>query len=307
MVWRREQSGEQLKRESHGFFRDLGEDFELGRKIAEDGQAQIYEAGLEGQEEYELVAKVYKAEGFSLAALLRHWPRSTKIPPAQLFSTFKLGGFAFGENLRSCCSIRCGTFLKDGRFAMVMQRCWGDLRALINLRLKHTNSQGPPFSLSESVRIMIDIARGMKELHDRGVLHRDLKAANILICRFRSGACALVADFESSMLVQGTGFWRAPEVLKELLKEERDQSVEIWTEKVDIYSFAMTCYEVLTGATPFPQYFKRDWQKVIDGERPHLPSYVEPRVRKLVEKCWDKEPLKRPTCEVIVNKLSEIL
>ena len=109
------------------------------------------------------------------------------------------------------------------------------------------------------------------------------------------------------MLVQGTGFWRAPEVLKELLKEERDRSVEIWTEKVDIYSFAMTCYEVLTGATPFPQYFKSDWQKVIDGERPHLPSYVDPRVRELVEQCWDKEPLKRPTFDVIEEKLYEIV
>ena len=308
LVW------EQLKRERPLFFVDYGERVELGRKIAEGGQAQIYEARFDGQEKF--VSKVYKAEGFSLAALLRHWPRSTKIPPRHAMFTpahdyhkyIKLGGFAFDDYLQGCCFIHCGTFLKDGRFAMVMRRCWGDLRALINLRLKHTNSQGPPFSQSTSIEIMIYIARGMKGLHEIGVLHRDLKGANILIDLSREGAVsyASVADFESSMLVQGTGFWRAPEVLKELLKEERDQSVEIWTEKVDIYSFAMTCYEVLTGGTPFPRYFKRDWQKVIDGERPHLPSYVDPRVRELVEQLWDKEPSKRPTFDILVHKLSHI-
>lgn len=94
--------------------------------------------------------------------------------------------------------------------------------------------------------------------------------------------------------------------MKELLKEESDRSVEIWTEKVDIYSFAMTCYEVLTGGTPFPQYPKSDWQKVIDGKRPHLPNYVDPRVRELLEMCWDKEPLKRPTFGVILDKLQKI-
>jgi serine/threonine protein kinase len=70
------------------------------------------------------------------------------------------------------------------------------------------------------------------------------------------------------MLVQGTGFWRAPEVLAELQKiQASDRNVEIWTEKVDVYSYAMTCYEVLTGHVPFFEYVKR----VIDGERPHLP------------------------------------
>ena len=288
---------EELKREHPKSFGDVGEHVELGRKIAEGGQAQIYEARPIGHVQYrhageglhavegfelgrkiaegghELVAKVYKAEGFSLAALLRHWPRSTKIPPHPI-GPYELGGFAFGELLLGCCKIYCGTFLKDGRFAMVMRRCWGDLRALINLRLKHTNSQGPPFSHYTSLEIMIDIAGGMGDLHDRGFLHRDLKAANILLqfspskllLHFPAGdipygdhASAVVADFESSMLVQGTGFWRAPEVLKELLKKESDRSVEIWTEKVDIYSFAMTCYEVLTSGTPFPRYSKSDW------------------------------------------------
>jgi hypothetical protein len=47
--------------------------------------------------------------------------------------------------------------------------------------------------------------------------------------------CHLV-DFETLVCVQGTGFWRAPEVLEELLKQPKDRDLEIWTQKVDIYS-----------------------------------------------------------------------
>ena len=284
---------EQLKRTHPFTFNDAGERVELGRVIAEGGQAQIYEARLSFRDEYWLVAKVFKAEGFSLAELRRHWPRSTKTPlHPRGFREFELGAVAFDEIIRCCSKVYWGTFLKDGRFAFLMERCWGDLRALIDLRLKRRNSHGPPFRHRTTVRLMLTIAQGMKELHDRGILHRDLKAANILIGK--EGFSARVADFESSMLVQGTGFWRAPEVLQELQKEASDRNVEIWTEKVDVYSYAMTCYEVLTGEIPFPHYFKSDWQKVIDGERPHLPKYVNPKLGQLVKRCWDKEPSNRP-------------
>jgi serine/threonine protein kinase len=67
--------------------------------------------------------------------------------------------------------------------------------------------------------------------------------------------CHLV-DFETLVCVQGTGFWRAPEVLEELLKQPKDRDLEIWTQKVDIYSYAMTCYEILTGHIAFFGYSK---------------------------------------------------
>lgn len=43
-------------------------------------------------------------------------------------------------------------------------------------------------------------------------------------------------DYESAMLVQGTGFWRAPEVLEELLKQLCDGNGDAWTEEMGVYS-----------------------------------------------------------------------
>ncbi|KAG0558399.1 hypothetical protein KC19_10G025400 [Ceratodon purpureus] len=327
---------EELKRSHPRVFQDFHKGWlQLGQVIAEGSQATIYQAKMHWENKHssdQLVVKVFKMEGFSLADLQRQWPQATKTPPQSTdetlnckFNHFKLGGVVFGEALTHCNLIHYGTFSKDGRFAFVMPRYWGDLRSLINLKVKEEdlriklvleNSQSfiptsrlrfPPFSHAKASRIMLDIAKGMKALHDRGVLHRDLKAANVLIqnnplvdddwwyCN--------VADYESSMQVQGTGFWRAPEVLKELLKKACDRDEGIWTEKVDIYSYAMTCYEVLTGLIPFVGFVKSDWERVFNGERPHFPDFVDPSLKGLVEKCWDVEPHNRPEFDTIVEEL----
>ncbi|KAG0559608.1 hypothetical protein KC19_10G118000 [Ceratodon purpureus] len=308
---------EQLKEQDPRVFKGFGEGriLKLGQRIAEGGQAHIYEATIHDLKgdlpDYNCVAKVFKMEGFSLAYLQREWPLAIKRPfnersKLEEKRNFVEGGVVFGEMLLYCGLIHYGTFLENGRFAFVMKRYWGDLRTLINLKIKDSNYQGPPFSHLDTMRIMYEISVGVEELHDRGVLHRDLKAANVLVTYWSERSIimdACVADYESAMLVQGTGFWRAPEVLEQLLKRPCDWNVNIWTEKVDVYSFAMTCYEVLTGHVPFDGYGKSDWKRVIDGERPHLPDYIDVRTRELVERCWHKEPAERPTFGYITGEL----
>ncbi|KAG0599268.1 hypothetical protein M758_12G139200 [Ceratodon purpureus] len=323
---------EELKKQNPRLFKDMGEDrLKLGQVIAEGGQAHIYDASVYLEEAKSwregYVAKVFKMEGFSLTELHRQWPRKTKLPSertsAQGFHEYcrankisstllyetVLGGVVFGEYLEYCCQINSGTFLKDGRFAFVMEKYWSDLRTVINSRLMDNNFQGPPFSYDDVSKFMFDIARGMRGLHRRGVLHRDLKAANVLTLNptyYLGRYQCSVADYESSMLVQGTGFWRAPEVLEDLLKKPCERNMEIWTEKVDVYSYAMTCYEVLTGHIPFDGYVKSDWKRVIDGERPHLPEYIDLKLRVLVQRCWHKDSLERPSFVDIVDMLKEI-
>ena len=173
---------EELKRNYPGVFWDLCEgELQLGRVIAEGGQATIYEARW-GADSSDIcnrwVAKVFKMEGFSLRDLQHQWPRNNKIPRklSEFHSIFpfQMGGVVFGEFMRSCSYVWLGTLLEDGRFAFVMRRHWGDLRSLINHKVNANHSQGPPFSLKRSTSIMCNIGRGMRELHARGVMHRDL-------------------------------------------------------------------------------------------------------------------------------------
>src|SRR4051794_41022765 len=126
--------------------------------------------------------------------------------------------------------------------------------------MQHRDSHGPPFQEHQAISIMLQIAIGMEQLHKKEIPHRDLKASNILIAldmtkrnppdprHDATEFSCVIADYECSVGVLGTGFWRAPEVLVAV----RDQTLSpsTFTQEADVYSFGMTSYEILTGWVP---------------------------------------------------------
>ena len=66
-----------------------------------------------------------------------------------------------------------------------------------------------------------------------------------------------------------------------------------------MYSFSMTCYEVLTGKIPFEGELSSDYNMVLGGNRPKLPSGTDSRIQSMLERCWQHEPSKRPSFEEI--------
>lgn len=163
---------------------------------------------------------------------------------------------------------------------------------------------------------MHQIAYGMRVLHSSGILHRDLKAANVLLSydiekSIRHEEDFLdcdVEDFESCEGVMGTRFWRAPEILIALKKRVANISsnLEVWTEKVDVYGYAMTCYEVSTACIPFQNRGANDYDAVIEGERPPLPDYVDSELQELVRRCWKSEPSMRLSFEEVQDELDNV-
>ncbi|KAK4350420.1 hypothetical protein RND71_029733 [Anisodus tanguticus] len=109
--------------------------------------------------------------------------------------------------------------------------------------------QQEPYSapLNLVVKLALDIAHGMQYLHAEGILHRDLKSENLLL---DEDMCVKVSDFGISCLESqcgsakgftGTYRWMAPEMIKE----------KNHTKKVDVYSFGIVLWELLTALTPF--------------------------------------------------------
>lgn len=113
---------------------------------------------------------------------------------------------------------------------------------------KYLHQQEPnSLPLNLVLKLALDIAHGMLYLHSQGILHRDLKSENLLL---GEDMCVKVADFGISCLESqcgsakgftGTYRWMAPEMIKE----------KHHTRKVDVYSFGIVLWELLTALTPF--------------------------------------------------------
>lgn len=297
---------ESLKKRWGTFFVDRGHFWELKEKIAEGAQAEIYNAvrAYDGKIREGYVLKVFK-EGNSLKYLQHQFPQG-------MLHRSDYSGFGFEHYAIK--NVKGGILLKDGRFAFEMWGDWGDLRTLIDTRMKQNGHQCPPFTDEEVGNILLNIAEGMKELHKNKIVHRDLKASNVLIVRYKdipgttfvpandNFHCA-VADYECSLGVMGTGYWRAPEILRGVQKHNVKQ--QSFTQKADIYSFGMTCFEVVTGKIPLEDIPLTAYGVVIDGERPYLPDHIHPVIKKIVTRCWRDNPSERPSFADIVDVFRE--
>ncbi|KAG0598490.1 hypothetical protein M758_12G078600 [Ceratodon purpureus] len=282
-----------------GFFTRI-EHLELGEKIGEGAQAEIFAASSSPrmvlyEDEVELVAKVWK-EGVSLKQLERQWPPQMM---SQLSQESEEWPF---KNIYGGVFIREGEF--KNRFAFVMGRYDCDLRTYIDrqmLEMLQKKSHGPPFKdIRDVYDVLGSVAMDLAELHEVGVVHRDIKASNVLTGDNSLDGLdiSFVIDYECSVGVVGTGFWRAPEILEQLQKRVPSCDM-VFTKEADIYSFGMMCYEVVTGCIPFEGHPQNDYSIVLRGERPALPNDLTPELRSIIVECWHQDPLSRPSASTL--------
>jgi serine/threonine protein kinase len=108
----------------------------------------------------------------------------------------------------------------------------------------------------------------------------------------------------------GTLRWKAPEQIQPVgTPKEKMPRKEAFIKvaQCDIYSFAMVCYEILTGDLPYgeissPYEIKR---RILTGERPNLPE-CHLRLIYLIQRCWSKEASERPPFGAICKELEYV-
>ncbi|RKO87358.1 kinase-like domain-containing protein, partial [Blyttiomyces helicus] len=162
--------------------------------------------------------------------------------------------------------------------------------------------------------LLIDTCKGMSYLHNRKIVHGDLKGANILVDRYGN---AVVTDFGGASLkkVRKTSIsktkhrgamtyaWTAPERLERGTSIETDLAFA-----ADVYSFAVTCCEIFSGGVP--PLFLSDTQIIIrvvrDSHRPARPGDFPNSLWGIVELCWKQDPRERPTFDKVIQLLVEI-
>jgi serine/threonine protein kinase len=91
-----------------------------------------------------------------------------------------------------------------------------------------------------------------------------------------------------------------------IAQEEEEIAKENYPLKADIYSYGITCAEILTGKIPFPhtEYKRTELLQVIrQGERPPLPLDCPTLLANLITRCWDTDSCNRPDFVQVCNKL----
>ncbi|CAK7335674.1 unnamed protein product [Dovyalis caffra] len=180
------------------------------------------------------------------------------------------------------------------------------------------------FPLPILVDIMLQIARGMEFLHSRKIYVGDLNPSNVFLKPRKSTEGYFhvkVSGFgltsvenhssrhsspESSPV--DTCIWHAPEVLAEQ-EQARKTGTSKYTEKADVYSFGMLCFQLLTGKLPFEDGHLQGDQMIKNiraGERPLFPSLSPKYLVNLTKKCWHTEPHHRPTFSSVCRVLRYI-
>jgi serine/threonine protein kinase len=141
----------------------------------------------------------------------------------------------------------------------------------------------------------IDIARGIHFLHARSIIHRDLKALNVLLT---TDGYARICDFGYSRELSrqdekmtnniGTPHWMAPEMLS---------GTGIYDEKIDVYAYGMVLWEILTKKLPYAgmEAAQIITQVMMNDIRPPIPTATPRPIRELIQLCWMRDPEKRPS------------
>lgn len=158
---------------------------------------------------------------------------------------------------------------------------------------------------------LIGISSAMKHIHSHSILHRDLKPENIFIDKDynpKIGGFGISRSFSHHLTNEmdlteegqvGTITYMAPELFEENL---------IYGPCVDVFSFSLIAYEIVTGQRPYREIEHLSHfaliQKILSGYRPAFPDYVPIKMKQLIEKCWNEDKSKRPSFNEIFSELA---
>jgi serine/threonine protein kinase len=183
--------------------------------------------------------------------------------------------------------------------------------------------------LKEKLLILLKISRVLAELHSLGVVHADVKPANILLSHHKPPDVRL-ADFGLSVIQQakvqgestlgatynmkGTPLYSAPEMLINPFDNTFNETVANPSRKTDMYAFGILAWEVLSGERPFLNITSQPTlcSKVHQGVRPpisSLPKETPPIIISMIESCWDKDRSNRKLaveCSSILNHVNTL-
>lgn len=148
-----------------------------------------------------------------------------------------------------------------------------------------------------SAVIMREMLIALQYIHREGIIHRDIKAANVLVtkegkiqlCDFGVAAQLSTSQYKRMSMI-GTPYWMAPEVIQEGTG---------YDQKADVWSLGITLYEIVTGSPPFADQDVKRAVHLIPRSKPARleGNQYSAALKEFVAKCLDEQPEERATAE----------
>lgn len=155
------------------------------------------------------------------------------------------------------------------------------------------------------VQLALDLARGLSYLHSKKIVHRDVKAENMLLDPQRTlkiadfGVARVEAQNPKDMTGEtGTLGYMAPEVL----------DGKPYNRKCDVYSFGICLWETYCCDLPYSDlsFAEVSHAVVRQNLRPEIPRCCPSSLANIMKRCWDANPEKRPEMDEVVRLLEAI-
>ena len=208
-------------------------------------------------------------------------------------------------------------YLNRQLLMIIEEAPWGDLTHCHEI-IQEKNST------KLKLKIAFDVARGLNSLYFKSgvkLIHRDVKSQNVFIfsvdeksVSIADSVHAKLGDFGSIVAASpsyseriGNYQYTAPEALRGLFSVP-------YSKEIDVYSFGILFWEILTGKIPFQELKEKDTcdieKMIINGYRPPLdilPDDTPLCIIEIINDCWNATPSKRPTLGRIISTLTIIL
>jgi tetratricopeptide (TPR) repeat protein len=243
------------------------------RPIARGGMAEVYEVVDPFSGEH-LALKLLQQTGGALPRFDREYEAMIRLNHPNIVRVYHYG-------------------LHDGKPWLTMELLEGQQ---VQAYAKKCGKPGTPTRMAEVLRVAHDLALALDHIHRRGLVHRDLKSANVLVlndgrvklldfgtARLQNAAEAITREGE----FLGTYAYASPEQVQALTVDHR----------ADLYAFGVLLYRLTTGKMPFESEDAHQLARLQVRARPRPPSeltQLDPRLEALILTLLEKDPDRRP-------------
>ncbi|MEJ2502852.1 MAG: serine/threonine-protein kinase [Gemmatimonadota bacterium] len=270
----------------------LGTDFEIVRPLGEGAFSEVFlarEKGLDRPVAVKVLRAALATDDTARKRFLREARLSARIKHPNVVAVHRVGELE-----------------GDGRPYLVMEyidgRTFEDILAA-----------GGPLAEDDVRHILGEVCAALEAAHDLGIVHRDIRPGNIM--RTRDGTRIVLTDFGLAGILETGGeavtrLTGAGQILGQVGHAPPEQLTgQTIGPGSDIYALAVTAYELLTGAGPFP-----DATRVADQIQAHLTGEpaplrelrpgISPPLEDLLVRGLQKRPEQRPSARQIRSRLA---